>query len=115
MKIKSVWPEIVYKYRTASRGRTFTRREIENIVENERAAKKRKAEVSCLISAERAKIREQKREREISAKARQAMLDNPGVKMKFTRSREGAPVLRCQEFNPKTRKHGKFLKSIPLS
>jgi hypothetical protein len=71
-----------FKFRAASNGKIFTRRERENIIESRHHGEKVRAAGNELIALERAKLAREKENRVQLAKVRHAQIENPSAKIK---------------------------------
>jgi len=80
--IKSAWPENANIHRAASRGKVFTRRERENLIENEKLAKR----YAAGIQEAREEIKTEKRDRAARFLLIKGMLENPEEKIKLKKT-----------------------------
>ena len=67
-------------FRSASKGKIFTRKERETLVSNERIQKGNKSALAEFIAIEKAKIEQEKAKRQLASRARAVLLQNPTLK-----------------------------------
>ena len=97
--MKSSFPQNASLYRASSKGRIFSRRERESLIENEKLAK----QYAAGIQEEREKIKTEKRNRAARFRILHAMADNPGEKIK--RKKDGTAFIQRRvngKFQPAT-------------
>lgn len=67
-------------YRSASKGKPFTRNEKINIINRNKAIDAARATRKELVAIEKAKIEQDRKERELAAKIRKVLISEPTVK-----------------------------------
>jgi hypothetical protein len=77
-----------HKYRAASGGKIFTRKERINIVLHKRAESEAAANRRTLVMEEKNRIAKEREAKQTAAKVRAALLANPGVK-KINQKKDG--------------------------
>lgn len=91
----------VHIYRSASKGKVFTRNEKLNIIEARKISEARKASINELVAIEKNKIAaarvEREKSREVTAKVYEFKIQNPGAAVK--RKKDGSRYVRLRGEN----------------